>query len=186
MAAPIPAGEEPVEIRGRGRQLQFPEIEQKLRVCPTAEQFRDVGTGRAMLFRKLLPHHGGIAGALSYRGACSSFWADESYPPMHAQGFILQPADLDAILVASQELTEGLVFADPGYTPDQNLDMLVRTIRMLQVGMGMQLTENAELTDEFNKLQEDFTVRAGGRRQKRYVGAKSVGFCHSALMGAKG
>ena len=40
--------------------------------------------------------------------------------------------------------------------------MLVRTIRMLQVGMGVQLTENADLTDEFNKLQEEFTVREGG------------------------
>ena len=78
---------------------------------------------------------------------------------MLTQGFILQPADLNAILAASEELTEGLVFADAGYTPDQNLDMLVRTIRMLQVGMGVQLTENADLTDEFNKLQEEFTVR---------------------------
>ena len=75
------------------------------------------------------------------------------------QGFILQPTDLAAIMEASQDLVEGLVFADANYTPDQNLDMLVRTIRMLQVGLDLQTSENADLTEEFNRLQEEFTVR---------------------------
>ncbi|GAX75484.1 hypothetical protein CEUSTIGMA_g2927.t1 [Chlamydomonas eustigma] len=105
------AAEEIVQINGRARQIFFPEIEQKLRVCPTAEQYRD--------------------------------------------GFSLQPEAVDTILTACQELTEGMVFADASYNPDQNLDMLVRTVRILQVGMGLQLSENAELTEEFNKMQED-------------------------------
>ena len=78
------------------------------------------------------------------------------------QGFILQPTDCDTILKVSSELTEGLVFADANYNPDQNLDMLVRTIRMLQVGMDLQQTENADLTEEYNRLQEDFVVSVRG------------------------
>ena len=74
---------------------------------------------------------------------------------------MLQPTDYDLILKFSQELTEGLIFADAGYTPDQNLDMLVRTIRMLQVGLDLQVTENGDLTEEYNRLQEDFSVRRG-------------------------
>jgi hypothetical protein len=52
-----------------------------------------------------------------------------------------------------------MVFADASYTPDQNLDMLVRTVRILQVGMGLQLSENADLTEEYNKMQDDLAVR---------------------------
>ena len=77
---------------------------------------------------------------------------------LHVQGLMLQPTDCDFILTVSQELSEGSIFADLAYTPDQNLDMLVRTIRMLQVGFGLQLNENQDLTEEFNRLQEDYAV----------------------------
>ncbi|KAG1678296.1 hypothetical protein FOA52_013917 [Chlamydomonas sp. UWO 241] len=114
---------EPVEIKGRPRQLSLQEVEQRLRACPTAEQFRD--------------------------------------------GFVLQPADVSEVMAAAQDVLDGQIFADASLPPEQSLNTLVRALRLLQVGLDLQLTENEEMSDDFNRLQNEFSDLEDRERRAR-------------------
>lgn len=75
------------------------------------------------------------------------------------QGFVLKPNDVSDIMSAVQDILDGQIYADASATPDQNLNTLVRTIRLLQVGLDLQLTENEDLSSDFNRMQDEFAVR---------------------------
>ncbi len=75
------------------------------------------------------------------------------------QGFELDDAKQKAIMAAAEDLLEGQIFADANYSPEQNLDMLVRLVRLLQVNSDLQLLRNQELTEDLGELQEEFAVR---------------------------
>eukprot|EP00955_Chlamydomonas_euryale_P016764 179093-Chlamydomonas_euryale.AAC.1 len=62
---------------------------------------------------------------------------------------------------AAQDLLDGQICADPALEPDQNLNTLVRIVRLLQVGLNLQLSENEDLSGGFNRLQDEFAVGVG-------------------------
>eukprot|EP00955_Chlamydomonas_euryale_P047095 353588-Chlamydomonas_euryale.AAC.7 len=83
------------------------------------------------------------------------------HAPAASQGFVLQPSNVSEIMSAAQDMLDGQIFADPALAPDQNLNTLVRLVRLLQVGLDLQLTENEDLSSDFNRLQDEFAVGAG-------------------------
>ncbi len=97
---------------------------------------------------------------------------------MQPQGYVLQPNDVESIINAAQELSDAQIYADQNFAPDQNLNTLVRAVRLLQVSLELQMNENADLADDFNAMQTEFAVRwsmpAGLMR------ARTHGFLQSA------
>lgn len=69
------------------------------------------------------------------------------------QGFSLQEADLNAVIAAARRLEEGIVNVDPQLAQVPQVDMVLRTIRLLQIALEFQFKENADLTDDYNELQ---------------------------------
>eukprot|EP00798_Chlamydomonas_sp_ICE-L_P007852 gene7852-1058_t len=111
--APFPEeGGPPMEFKSRQEIIPLVELEQKLRVCPTAEAFRE--------------------------------------------GFILPENNVDDILRAAKEVEDVAIYADPSLAPEQNLDTLVRTVRLLQCALEIQFKENDGLVNDFNTLTQDY------------------------------
>lgn len=78
------------------------------------------------------------------------------------QGFSLNPTDADNMSRAAEEVIDAEVAYDPAFTPDQNFNTLVRTVRLLQVSLDLQIMRNDDLTEEINQLNTEAEVGAGG------------------------
>lgn len=65
----------------------------------------------------------------------------------------MQEADLNAVVAAARRLEQSIVNVEPQLSQFPQVDMLLRTIRLLQIGLEVQFTENADLTAEYNELQ---------------------------------
>lgn len=74
------------------------------------------------------------------------------------QGFILQDADVDEILRVAKDIESAQVYVDPAYPAEQSLDLLQRTVRLLQVAMDIQFKENEQLINDFNATREELLV----------------------------
>ena len=77
------------------------------------------------------------------------------------QGFSLNPADADNMSRAAEEVIDAEVAYDPAFTPDQNFNTLVRTVRLLQVSLDLQIMRNDDLTEEINQLNTEAEVGGG-------------------------
>lgn len=75
-----------------------------------------------------------------------------------AQGFILQDPDVDELLRVAKDIEGASVYPEPSYTPEQNVDLLLRTLRLMQTAMDVQFRENDTLINDFNNMREDLQV----------------------------
>lgn len=78
------------------------------------------------------------------------------------QGFSLNPTDADNMSRAAEEVIDAEVAYDPAFTPDQNFNTLVRTVRLLQVSLDLQIMRNDDLTEEINQLNTEAEVGGPG------------------------
>ncbi|GIL72907.1 hypothetical protein Vretifemale_3051 [Volvox reticuliferus] len=78
-------------------------------------------------------------------------------PPAEAigRGFTLQEADVDRVISAARELEGAQVVADPNVPPPQTIETLLKVVRVLQIAIDVQFSENEELTADFNELQNN-------------------------------
>jgi hypothetical protein len=60
---------------------------------------------------------------------------------------------VDRVVAAARELEGSQVVADQSLQPQQNVDILLRVVRILQAALDVQFSENEEVTADFNELQ---------------------------------
>lgn len=105
---------------------------------------------------------------------------------MSMQGFVLQDADVDELLRVAKEVEGSQVYADPSLPPEQTADLLVRTVRLLQVALDVQFQENEQLITDYNTMRDDFQVgyhgmepRGQQSRRKQQTDTCRPAACHS-------
>jgi hypothetical protein len=96
-------------------------------------------------------------------GACRSRPAALAGPrprPPVAQGFRAQDPEVDDIVRAARDLCACSVAPDAAAPPDESVEVLLRALRLVQLGMEVQVADNDGLLREANALREDVKVRA--------------------------
>jgi hypothetical protein len=63
---------------------------------------------------------------------------------------------------------------DPDLSPDDNTQVLLRTVRMLQLGMEVQLLEQDNNTQEINALRDELQVGVPSPMTHNYKPIKYV------------
>ena len=84
--------------------------------------------------------------------------------PAHAaavapmQGFVLADPAVDEVIRVAKEIEGTQLYADPAYPPTQTVDVLLRSVRLLQIALEVQFSENEQLTSDYNRLNDDYQV----------------------------
>lgn len=74
------------------------------------------------------------------------------------QGFRLQDPEVDDIVRTARELEGCTLVPDTSLTAEDNVEMLLRAIRLMQLGLEVHTRDNDGLVDENNGLREDMKV----------------------------
>ena len=80
-------------------------------------------------------------------------------PPHRTQGFRLQEQQIDQLLLGVRDLQGVIITADPQLTPEENVEVLLDTVRLLQTGLEVQTNESDALVRDFQALQQEAQVR---------------------------
>ena len=90
---------------------------------------------------------------------CSSGESSTTPSPRAPQGFRLQEPQVDELLLAVRDLQGVIITADPQLSPEENVEVLLDTVRLLQTGLGVQTQESDALVRDFQALQQETQVR---------------------------
>jgi hypothetical protein len=74
------------------------------------------------------------------------------------QGFHLQDPEVDDVVRAARDLEAGCIEPDTGLSAEENVELLLRATRLLQLGLEVQFTEAEGLLSENNGLRDDLRV----------------------------
>lgn len=74
------------------------------------------------------------------------------------QGFRLQDSEVDDVVRAARDLEAGGIEPDTELTAEENVELLLRATRLLQLGLEVQFTEAENLLSENNDLRNDLRV----------------------------
>jgi hypothetical protein len=74
------------------------------------------------------------------------------------QGFNLQDPEVDDVIRAARDLEAGCIEPDAKLTADDNVELLLRATRLLQLGLEVQYAEADALLGENNNLRDDLRV----------------------------
>jgi hypothetical protein len=74
------------------------------------------------------------------------------------QGFDLQDPEVDDVVRAARDLEAGCIEPDTGLSAEENVELLLRATRLLQLGLEVQFTEAEGLLSENNGLRDDLRV----------------------------
>lgn len=87
----------------------------------------------------------------------------------NTQGFRLQDPEVGDVVRTAKELEGGFVEPDTSLSAEENVELLLRATRLLQLGLEVQYTEGQALLTENNDLRGDVRVRV---LRKQCVGAR--------------
>lgn len=62
------------------------------------------------------------------------------------------------MLRTARDLGSAVIAVDPSLSPDENTQVLLRAVRMLQLGMEVQLLEQDNNMQEINGLRDELQV----------------------------
>ncbi len=71
----------------------------------------------------------------------------------------MQEQQIDELLLAVKDLQGVIITADPQLTPEENVEILLDTVRLLQTGLEVQTQESDALVRDFQALQQEAQVR---------------------------
>lgn len=74
------------------------------------------------------------------------------------QGFRLQDPEVDDVVRTARDLEAGRVDPDMDLTAEENVELLLRATRLLQLGLEVQFSEADNLISENNTLRDDMRV----------------------------
>lgn len=74
------------------------------------------------------------------------------------QGFRLQDPEVDDVVRAARDLEAGCIEPDMELTAEENVELLLRATRLLQLGLEVQFAEADNILSENNNLREDMRV----------------------------
>jgi hypothetical protein len=75
-----------------------------------------------------------------------------------SQGFKLQDPEVDDVIRTARDLEASLILPDASLPAEGNLDLVLRTARMLQLGLEVQFMDNEGLIQENNGLRDEVKV----------------------------
>lgn len=75
-----------------------------------------------------------------------------------SQGFTLQASDFNRMLELATTVQESQIVSDNSLPPDQNVEVLKSTVRLLQLALDSQFQEVRIMTDELNDQEEESKV----------------------------
>lgn len=81
-------------------------------------------------------------------------------PNCDAQGFHLQDPEIDDVVRTAKDLEAGYIEPDTSLTAEENVELLLRTTRLLQLGLEVQYAESQTVLAENNTLRSDLRVSA--------------------------
>jgi hypothetical protein len=111
------------------------------------------------------------------------------------QGFHLQDPEVDDVVRAARDLEAGCIEPDTGLSAEENVELLLRATRLLQLGLEVQFTEAEGLLSENNGLRDDLRVSEEQQQHEQWHRTGSHGLCiaqmsapasgttHSVLLG---
>lgn len=82
---------------------------------------------------------------------------------MIPQGFSLPEAEVDELLRTGTEIGGRCVTVDKQYAPEDNVELLLRTIRVLQLSLDVQIRENEQLVTDYNGVTNELAVSSVSR-----------------------
>ena len=82
------------------------------------------------------------------------------HPNLLPQGFRAQDTEVDDIVRAAQDLGACSVAPDPSLSAEENVELLLRALRLAQLGLEVQVGDNDGLLQEANALREELKVCA--------------------------
>jgi hypothetical protein len=88
---------------------------------------------------------------------------------------------VDDIVRAAHDLAGCSIAPDASLTAEENVELLLRALRLLQLGLEVQVADNDGLLADANRLREDAKVRRGGLAG----GGLAGGGRHAASHGAR-
>lgn len=95
------------------------------------------------------------------RGSCiGSFLWPVAAAQLHQQGFNLQDPEVDDVVRTAKDLEAGYIEPDTSLTAEENVELLLRTTRLLQLGLEVQYAESQTVLAENNTLRGDLRVSA--------------------------
>lgn len=77
---------------------------------------------------------------------------------VHTQGFRAQDPEVDDIVRAARDLGSCCIVPDGSLTAEENVELLLRAMRLLQLGLEVQVADSDGLLQETNTLREDVKV----------------------------
>lgn len=91
----------------------------------------------------------------------SASWPTAALLHLHQsrQGFRLQDPEVDDVVRTAKELEVGYVEPDTSLSAEENVELLLRATRLLQLGLEVQYAEGQTLLTENNDLRGDLRVR---------------------------
>lgn len=81
------------------------------------------------------------------------------------QGFQLQDPEVDDVVRAARDLEAGCIEPDTSLSAEENVELLLRATRLLQLGLEVQFTEAEGLLSENNGLRND--LRVSGKQDEQ-------------------
>lgn len=78
----------------------------------------------------------------------------------NVQGFHLQDPEIDDVVRTAKDLEAGYIEPDTSLTAEENVELLLRTTRLLQLGLEVQYAESQTVLAENNTLRSDLSVSA--------------------------
>lgn len=81
------------------------------------------------------------------------------------QGFQLQDPEVDDVVRAARDLEAGCIEPDTSLSAEENVELLLRATRLLQLGLEVQFTEAEGLLSENNGLRDD--LRVSGKQDEQ-------------------
>lgn len=79
------------------------------------------------------------------------------------QGFTLQERDIDDINRKVESFQNYIVRSEPSLGPAENLDASLSALRLFQLALDIQTRDNKLVVDDFNRLNQDTSVRMAYR-----------------------
>jgi hypothetical protein len=104
-------------------------------------------------------------------------------PRLPPQGFRLQDPEVDDVIRTAKDLEAGYVEPDTSLSAEENVELLLRATRLLQLGLEVQYAEGQALLAENNDLRGDVRVRVRGQPRMTAAGG-CVAVCAGVAGGA--
>ena len=79
------------------------------------------------------------------------------------QGFQLQDPEVNDIIRAARDLEACRILPDTSMSAEENVELLLRTVRMLQLGLEAQFADNDNIVRENNSLRDELKVQTEPR-----------------------